>query len=191
MIRFLVSILSVLFCLSCARGIYDSESSSSEKAERESEQTVYAVNPTLNHSLNRDEQFFRSFPFNKGRSDKERIDTAGFFHFIEKTNFLFLKSNLTETEAEKIYSTLSTSQFGKRYYTFLQDESEAGLGVGLQKFKEMVALRKEKTGGDLHLYHKYYDCGWNYSHRRILMTPADSAFVNIEEIETWVARRPC
>lgn len=151
------------------------------------------TNPDLNHSLSQREEPFRRFPFDTNLSDSERIDSAGFHHFIHTTNLRFSESDLSPKEAELIYAIIRKS-------SILESET-IGLGaartspsgdlLSMDKIKSRAAVKRENGSRNYAIFYKYFDCGWNFSFRKMVVNPIDTVIIRLEEIETWVARKPC
>jgi len=150
-------------------------------------------NPDLNHSLSQREEPFRSFPFDVNLSDAERTDSVGFSQFILHTNLRFSDSHLSPKEAELIYAIIRKSALLESASIDLKAPGAspaAGL-LSMDKVKSRAAVKKETGDWNYAIFYTYFDCGWNYSYRQMVVNPTDSVITKLEEMESWVARKPC
>ena len=147
-----------------------------KKAQKRTSRSDQFENPVFVHSVSSEDQYYRSFPFDKSLSDSERLDSLGFFQFIDTLNAYFTESKIDIGEKDILYFDLLNSEFGERYYS--SDPAKIAGDIALKKVKSNY----------YQVFHRYYDCGWNYSLQEYAWDPIQS---NIVEVETWVARRPC
>jgi hypothetical protein len=91
-------------------------------------------------------------------------------------NAHFATSQIDQEMKDILFFELVNSEFGERYY----DSDSA-------KVQKSVALKKVQQHY-YQIFHRYYDCGWNYSLQEWYFDILNSKIV---EVETWVARRPC
>lgn len=162
-----------------------------ERAEVPAKKPEYVSNPQIAHTFERNEQPFRSVPFDKSISDAERTDSAGFVAFIDGMNRKFSESNLAPAEASFVSLCLINSGFVNRYYPSAVAETSAQTDNYRVLFDDKIAVKNTDAQNTVLLFHKYFDCGWNYAHRSVLLNSADSSVTDMKAIEAWVARKPC
>lgn len=167
-------------------------SSCSRKLSDDKEESVAVWNnPELGYTHQARARLYRSHPFDKSLSDRERLDSAGFFDFIANRNTYFEQSNLSLREADSVYSALFHSDITAIFMESVISPSESNDELVLKRIKEKVALKKTSPGQGYEVFMKFYDCGWNFSYRQIHVDQETFSITNIEELETWVARMPC
>lgn len=187
--------LMFLAFVSCTKHAHRNSSSVSENKPGQSLDSLGTnwVNPILEHRLSPREVPFRSFPFDTGLSDDERIDSLGFTDFIQRMNASFSESGLSVGEANLIYSILQKSDLLKGSATAPNIISPANSSdlMSMDMVRERAAIKRISDDSTIGIFYKIHDCGWNYSHTEIEISLNDSLITHKEKIESWVARTPC
>lgn len=150
-------------------------------------------NPLLKHNLTSREDPIKSFPFDSELSDLERSDPLGFERFIQGMNSSFSESELSHDEAELIYLILWKSKLMQAPSNApnMDLRSTSHETMSIDKVKERMAVKRMSGASEIGIFYKVYECGWEYSHAKVSLSFSDSLIIQMEEIESWVARTPC
>jgi len=150
-------------------------------------------NPLLEHNLTSREDPIKSFPFDSELTDLERSDPLGFERFIQRVNSSFSESGLSQNEADLVYLILQKSELlqAPPSSSKVDTRSTSRKAISIDKVKERVAIKRISGASEIDIFYKVHECGWEYSHAKVSLNFSDSLIIQMEKIESWVARTPC
>jgi hypothetical protein len=141
-------------------------------------------NPTISCALKENEVPVKQFPYGNDVGT-----AAGMQEFCNRMRERFSQSDLSASEAKKVYEALFAAKWLREgSYGMPSPDLPPVKPLTLADYKKRIALRK--VGDDSYeVYYSYLNCGTNYEYTQVWV--AGGKVSRQERLEAWSGSYPC
>jgi hypothetical protein len=141
-------------------------------------------NPVIPCALKENEDPVKQFPYGNDMGT-----AAGMQEFCNRMQGRFSQSDLSATEAKKVYEALfATKWLREGSYGMPSPDLPPTKPLSLDDYKKRIALRKVNDNS-YEVYYSYLNCGTNYEYAQVWVT--DGKVSRQERLEAWSGLYPC